>query len=108
MAAWIGLVCLGAIFSVTGVACEQRVALPVKGMTQEEVRTKLGSPASELKDQASIKVDLGMVSRCSSGRASDVSALWLYERNLRKSVVVAFDRAGRVLCAGHGGVTFIH
>ena len=101
------LLCLGAIESIFGVACEQRVDLPVKGMTQKEVMTKIGPPASELTDRGAVEVNLKMVSQCSSDHVSDVSALWLYERNLKKSVVVAFDRERRVLCAGHGGVTFI-
>ena len=67
----------------------------------------MGVPTREFADRTKFETTLRMTQGCATVAVEDVSGVWLYLKDWRKDVVVAFDKEGRVLCADHGGMSTV-
>jgi hypothetical protein len=97
-----------AIAVAMSAACEQPVVLPSRGAAEADVRRLLGDPSRiEKRPDDDPEGYASTLPSCSRDAVKNVEAAWIYERRPYKDVVVVFDKAGKVLCAGHGGMTFV-
>ena len=83
---------------VIGMVCAVRCGDPVSrvtvGMTEEQVRTVLGTPSRTVTDRRDIEFYLGKDNRC----AGPAKRVILYDRWLREDVTVALGEDAKVVC----------
>jgi hypothetical protein len=103
----VGIVALIILITMS-LGCEQDIELPRPGTPEVDVRRLLGEPTrTEAESRERIEFYVTRLNECAGIEKGRVRAVLLYEREWRKEVLIAVDAEKRVLCAGHGGVTFI-
>jgi len=105
----LGTAVLGVAFaSALGAGCEQRVLLPSQEAAEADVKRLLGNPTRiEKRPDDDVAGYVASLPSCAGDAAKRVATLWIYERSLHKEVAIALDAEGKVVCAGHGGITFV-
>jgi hypothetical protein len=88
-------------------SCEQAVSLPQSGTPGEEVIRRLGRPNwVQTEPKHFVEDAVRTLDGCTTEHAKNAVSVWFYVKEFYKAVVIAMDDAERVVCAGHGGVTF--
>jgi hypothetical protein len=91
------------------VACKQNMDLPKPGTADAEVRRGLGEPSRTVaQSRELIEQYVKGLDGCSDERVARTAKVWVYEKDSHQAVVVGIDQSGKVLCAGHRGITFVH
>lgn len=96
------------VLAIPAAGCRQSVDLPRRGETARQVEEKLGKPTSTVRSvNAGIRQSLAAIDGCREATVSNGTEVWFYAKRFRSDVVVVFDSGTRVVCAGHGGITFV-
>jgi hypothetical protein len=107
-----GILCLA--FAVTVMAacsrtaaCDQAWVLPPRGTTAQAVEQRFGPPSVIATGREDVERSVRDLGECSEGDVKSVTLVWRYLKHRRNTLLVAFDRDSRVVCAGHRGFAII-
>ena len=97
---------LGAFLLCCG-ACSVDLTSLRPGMSADDVTRTFGKSTWLEAPSVGAASYVRMIKACSAVDPMTVKSVWVYRRTFKRDVLVLFDANRRVLCGGHGGVSFV-